>query len=59
MSWFSSGTAEWVKIDGLLGVDAAGKVVDDHVVHVVADVLGGVAVRDHLVVSNDDVGVDA
>ena len=44
---------------GLLGVDAAGKVVHDHVEDVVLDGLGGVAVRDHLVVGDDDVGMDA
>ena len=40
--------------DGLLGIDAAGQVVHHHVVHVVLDVLGGVAIGDHLVVGDDD-----
>ena len=44
---------------GLLRVDAAGEVVDDHVEHVVLDVLGRVAVGDHLVVCDDDVRADA
>ena len=40
--------------DGLLGVDAAGQVVHHHVVHIVLDVLGGIAIGDHLVVGDDD-----
>ena len=44
---------------GLVGVDAAGKVVHDHVVHVVLDVLGGVAVGDDLVVGDEHVGLGA
>ena len=47
-----------VRVDhGLVGVDAAGKVVHDHVVHVVLDVLGGVAVGDDLVVGDEHVGL--
>ena len=47
-----------VSVDhGLVGVDAAGKVVHDHVVHVVLDVLGGVAVGDDLVVGDEHVGL--
>ena len=38
---------------------SSGQVVDDHVVDVVADVLGGVAVSDDLVVGDDDVGAHA
>ena len=45
--------------DGLLRVDPAGQVVHDHVVDVVLDVLGGVAVGDHLVVGDDDARGDA
>ena len=49
-----------VRVDhGLVGVDAAGKVVHDHVVHVVLDVLGRVAVGDDLVVCDDNAGGDA
>ena len=44
---------------GLLGVDAAGEVVDDHVENVVLNVLGRVAVGDHLVVGDDYVRADA
>ena len=44
---------------GLLGIDARGQVVHDHVVHVVLDVLGGVAVGDHLVVGDEHVALDA
>ena len=44
---------------GLGGVKTAREVVDDHVVDVVADVLGGVAVSDDLVVRDDDVGAHA
>ena len=44
---------------GLIGIDAARQVVHDHVVDVVLDMLGSVAVRDDLVVCDDDVGVDA
>ena len=43
---------------GLVRVDAAGQVVHDHVVHIVLDVLRGVAVGDNLVVRNDDIGLD-
>ena len=42
-----------------LGVDAGGQVVHDHVVHVVLDVLGGVAVGDDLVVGDEHVALDA
>ena len=45
--------------DGLLGVDSAGQVIDHHVVHVVGDVGGRVAVGDHLIVGDDDAGGDA
>ena len=45
--------------DGLLRIDAAGQVVDDHVAHVIGDVLGGVAVGDDLVVGDDDTRGDA
>ena len=49
-----------MRIDhGLVGVDTAGKVVHDHVVHVVLDVLGGVAVGDDLVVGDEHVGLSA
>ena len=49
-----------VRVDhGLVGVDTAGKVVHDHVIHVVLDVLGGVAVGDDLVVGNEHVGLGA
>ncbi len=44
---------------GPLGVDAHGEVVEDHVVGVLGDMGRGVAVRDHLVVGDEDVGVDA
>ena len=44
---------------GLVRVDAGGHVVEHQVEHVVLDVLGGVAVGDHLVVGDDDVRVDA
>ena len=44
---------------GLCRVDAAGQVVEQHVCHVVGDVLGRVAVGDDLVVGDDDVGLDA
>ena len=43
--------------DGLLRIDAAGQIIDDHVVHVVGDV--GVAVGDHLVVGDDDARANA
>ena len=46
MSWFSA------------GVDAGGHVVDHEVEHIVVDVLGRVAVGDHLIVGDDDVRVD-
>ena len=42
---------------GLVRVDAGGHVVEHQVEHVVLDVLGGVAVGDHLIVGDDDVGV--
>ena len=42
---------------GLIGIDTAGKVVHDHVVHVVLDVIGAVAVGDDLVVGDEHVGV--
>ena len=49
-----------VSVDhGLVGVDAAGKVVHDHVVHVVLDVLGRVAIGDDLVVGDEYVGLGA
>ena len=49
-----------VRVDhGLVGIDTAGKVVHDHVVHVVLDVLGGVAVGDDLVVGDEHVGLGA
>ena len=49
-----------VRVDhGLVGVDTAGKVVHDHVVHVVLDMLGGVAVGDDLVVGDEHVGLGA
>ena len=49
-----------VRVDhGLVGVDAAGKVVHDHVVHVVLDVLGRVTVGDDLVVGDEHVGLGA
>ncbi len=44
---------------GLFGVDAAGEIVHDHVVYIVADMLGRVAVGDDLVVGNHDVRLDA
>ena len=44
---------------GLFRVDAGGHVVEHQVEHIVLDVLGGVAVGDHLVVGDDDVRVDA
>ena len=44
---------------GLFRVDAGGHVVENQVEHVVLDVLGGVAVGDHLVVGDDDIGVHA
>ena len=44
---------------GLVRIDAGGHVVEHQVQHVVLDVLGGVAVGDHLVVGDDDVRVDA
>ena len=49
-----------VRVDhGLGGVDTASKVVHDHVVHVVLDVLGRVAVGDDLVVGDEHVGLGA
>ena len=45
--------------DGLLRIDAAGQIIDDHVVHVVGDVGRGVTVGDDLVVGDDDAGGDA
>ena len=45
--------------DGLLRVDAAGQIVDDHVIHVVLDVCRGVTVGDDLVVCDDNAGGDA
>ena len=59
MSWLAAGTAECAVDHGLVGVDTAGKVVHDHVVHVVLDVLGGVAVGDDLVVGDEHVGLGA
>ena len=44
---------------GLLGVNAAGKIVNDHVIDVVGNMLGGVAVSNDLVVGDDYVGVYA
>ena len=44
---------------GLRGVDAGGQVVHHHVVHVVLDVLGAVAVGDDLVVGDEHERVDA
>ncbi len=44
---------------GLFRVDAGRHVVEDEVEHVVLDVLGGVAVGDHLVIGDDDIGVHA
>ena len=44
---------------GLPGVDARSQIVQHQVEHVVADMLGGVTVRDDLVVGDDDVGVHA
>ena len=43
----------------LVGVQAAGQVVDDHVVDVVLDVVGAVAVGDDLVVGDEHVGLGA
>ena len=43
----------------LLGIDAARQIIHHHVVHVVLDVLGGVAVGDHLVVGDEHVGARA
>jgi len=43
----------------LLGVDAGGHVVQHEIEHVVVDVLGGIAVGDHLVVGDDDIRVHA
>ena len=49
-----------VRVDhGLVRVDAAGKVVHDHVVDVVLDVVGRVAVGDDLVVGDEHVRADA
>ena len=49
-----------VRVDHrLVRVQAASEVVHDHVVDVVTDVLGRVAVRDDLVVRDEDVGVNA
>ena len=49
-----------VRVDHrLVGVQAAGQVVDDHVVDVVLDVVGAVAVGDDLVVGDEHVGVHA
>ena len=49
-----------VRVNGRLGgVDAAGQVVHDHVVHVVLDVGRGVAVGDDLVVGDEHHRVDA
>ena len=45
--------------DGLLRIDTAGQVVDDHVVDVVLDVGRGVTVGDDLVVGDDHAGGDA
>ena len=47
------------KDHGLVRVDAGGHVVEHQVEHIVLDVLGGVAVGDHLVVGDDDVRVHA
>ena len=44
---------------GLSRIDAAGQVVHDHVVDVVLDVLGGVAIGDDLVVGDEHAGLDA
>ena len=41
----------------LLRVDARGQIVEHEVQHIVLDMLGGVAVGDHLIVGDDDVGV--
>ncbi len=43
----------------ILGADAARQVVDHHVQDVVMDVSGGVAIGDHLIVGDDDVGPHA
>ena len=49
-----------VRVDhGLIGVQAACQVVENHVVDVVLDVVGGVAVGDDLVVGDEHVGVHA
>ena len=42
---------------GLLGIKTARKVVNDHVVYIVGNMLGGVAVSNDLIVGNDYVGV--
>ena len=57
MSWFKAGGVG--EDDGLLRIDAAGQIINDHVVHVVGDVGRGVAVGDDLVVGDDDAGGDA
>ncbi|VWM24873.1 Uncharacterised protein [Collinsella intestinalis] len=44
---------------GLIGIQAACQVVDDHVVDVVLDVVRAVAVGDDLVVGDEHVGVNA
>ena len=44
---------------GLFRVDAGGHVVEHQIEHVLLDVLGGVAVGDHLIVGDDDVGLHA
>ena len=44
---------------GLVRVNAGGHVVEHQVQHVVLNVLGGVAVGDHLIVGDDDVRVHA
>ena len=49
-----------VRVDhGFLGVYAACQVVHDHVVDVVLDMLGGVAVGDDLVVGDEDIRANA
>ena len=44
---------------GLVRVDAGGHIVKHQVEHVVLDVLGGVAIGDHLIIGNDDIRVHA
>ena len=44
---------------GLVRVDAGGHIVKHQVEHVVLNMLGGVAVGDHLIISDDDIRVHA